>query len=224
MSAFGDAPPDLERPGFGTPATAAQGAAPHGRPSTRPAQSRTRCPPSRERATPVRTEHPPLSAKPVPCDRGRALRPHGARSPSRSRSTEHSTSTQSNHAPSCPTSSDTPSTSPAPRSAASRAPAAPAPSTSTASRPCACLTFADPGRQRRHHDDRRPPARPPPGRVPRAPRAAVRLLHGGHAHDARTPFLKANPDPTEHEVKQALTGNLCRCTGYKPIVEAVLDR
>jgi len=37
-------------------------------------------------------------------------------------------------------------------------------------------------------------------------------------------FLRANPDPTEQEVTRALTGNLCRCTGYKPIVEAVLDR
>lgn len=37
-------------------------------------------------------------------------------------------------------------------------------------------------------------------------------------------FLKANPDPTEPEVKAALSGNLCRCTGYAPIVEAVLDR
>jgi len=37
-------------------------------------------------------------------------------------------------------------------------------------------------------------------------------------------FLKANPDPTEQEVKHALSGNLCRCTGYAPVVEAVLDR
>jgi aerobic-type carbon monoxide dehydrogenase small subunit (CoxS/CutS family) len=37
-------------------------------------------------------------------------------------------------------------------------------------------------------------------------------------------FLKAHPDPTEDEVKEALAGNLCRCTGYRPIVEAVLNR
>jgi aerobic-type carbon monoxide dehydrogenase small subunit (CoxS/CutS family) len=37
-------------------------------------------------------------------------------------------------------------------------------------------------------------------------------------------FLKTNPEPTEDEVKHALSGNLCRCTGYRPIVEAVLDR
>jgi aerobic-type carbon monoxide dehydrogenase small subunit (CoxS/CutS family) len=35
--------------------------------------------------------------------------------------------------------------------------------------------------------------------------------------------LRENPDPTEDEVKQALAGNLCRCTGYAPIVKAVLD-
>jgi carbon-monoxide dehydrogenase small subunit len=35
-------------------------------------------------------------------------------------------------------------------------------------------------------------------------------------------LLDRNPDPTEEEVKQALSGNLCRCTGYVPIIEAVL--
>ena len=36
-------------------------------------------------------------------------------------------------------------------------------------------------------------------------------------------LLKRNPDPTEQEVREALSGNLCRCTGYQPIVAAVLD-
>ena len=36
-------------------------------------------------------------------------------------------------------------------------------------------------------------------------------------------LLMRNPDPTEEEVKEAISGNLCRCTGYKPIVEAILD-
>jgi carbon-monoxide dehydrogenase small subunit len=35
-------------------------------------------------------------------------------------------------------------------------------------------------------------------------------------------LLDENPNPTEEEVKLGLTGNLCRCTGYVKIVEAVL--
>jgi carbon-monoxide dehydrogenase small subunit len=34
-------------------------------------------------------------------------------------------------------------------------------------------------------------------------------------------LLETNPDPTENEIKHALEGNLCRCTGYINIVEAV---
>lgn len=36
-------------------------------------------------------------------------------------------------------------------------------------------------------------------------------------------LLKANPNPTEEEVIKAISGNLCRCSGYKKIVEAILD-
>jgi aerobic-type carbon monoxide dehydrogenase small subunit (CoxS/CutS family) len=35
------------------------------------------------------------------------------------------------------------------------------------------------------------------------------------------PFLKENPHPTEEEIRGILTGNLCRCTGYQHIVDAV---
>jgi len=35
------------------------------------------------------------------------------------------------------------------------------------------------------------------------------------------PFLKQTPDPTEDEIRHALSGNLCRCTGYQHIVDAV---
>jgi carbon-monoxide dehydrogenase small subunit len=33
--------------------------------------------------------------------------------------------------------------------------------------------------------------------------------------------LKENPDPSEHEIREGLEGNLCRCTGYHNIVKAV---
>ena len=36
-------------------------------------------------------------------------------------------------------------------------------------------------------------------------------------------LLDRNPDPSEHEVRHWLAGNLCRCTGYDKIVRAVLD-
>jgi len=36
-------------------------------------------------------------------------------------------------------------------------------------------------------------------------------------------LLDKNPDPTEHQVRHWLAGNLCRCTGYDKIVRAVLD-
>jgi carbon-monoxide dehydrogenase small subunit len=36
-------------------------------------------------------------------------------------------------------------------------------------------------------------------------------------------FLGDNPDPTEREVREAISGNLCRCTGYQGIVDAALD-
>ena len=35
------------------------------------------------------------------------------------------------------------------------------------------------------------------------------------------PFLEENPDPSELEIRKAISGNLCRCTGYQHIVEAV---
>jgi carbon-monoxide dehydrogenase small subunit len=36
-------------------------------------------------------------------------------------------------------------------------------------------------------------------------------------------FLREHPEPTEDEVRVAISGNLCRCTGYQGIVDATLD-
>ncbi len=57
------------------------------------------------------------------------------------------------------------------------------------------------------------------------------LDHGGVQCGFCTPgvlisaraLLNRNPDPTEAEVRKSLVGNLCRCTGYIRIVDAVLD-
>jgi aerobic-type carbon monoxide dehydrogenase small subunit (CoxS/CutS family) len=38
-----------------------------------------------------------------------------------------------------------------------------------------------------------------------------------------TAFLREHPDPTEAQVRDAISGNLCRCTGYANIVAAALD-
>ena len=36
-----------------------------------------------------------------------------------------------------------------------------------------------------------------------------------------TAFLEANPSPTDRQIREALSGNLCRCTGYQGIINAV---
>ena len=35
------------------------------------------------------------------------------------------------------------------------------------------------------------------------------------------PFLDENPEPSEQEIREAISGNLCRCTGYQHIVDAI---
>jgi carbon-monoxide dehydrogenase small subunit len=38
-----------------------------------------------------------------------------------------------------------------------------------------------------------------------------------------TELLTKNPHPSEEEIREAISGNLCRCTGYKSIVDAIVD-
>lgn len=40
---------------------------------------------------------------------------------------------------------------------------------------------------------------------------------------AATALLEKNPKPTAHEVQEAISGNLCRCTGYEAIIESVVE-
>jgi carbon-monoxide dehydrogenase small subunit len=40
---------------------------------------------------------------------------------------------------------------------------------------------------------------------------------------AATELLEKNPHPDEKEIKEAIAGNLCRCTGYEPIIKAITD-
>jgi carbon-monoxide dehydrogenase small subunit len=46
----------------------------------------------------------------------------------------------------------------------------------------------------------------------------VRLLHAG---SRRGGLLQRTPDPSDDEIREALSGNLCRCTGYAKIFDAV---
>jgi carbon-monoxide dehydrogenase small subunit len=80
------------------------------------------------------------------------------------------------------------------------------------------------GRAAGHHGrgaGHRRRARPGAGGLLGRARPAVRLLHPGMMLSARA-LLDREPDPSEEDVRWALSGNLCRCTGYQNIVKAVL--
>ena len=51
----------------------------------------------------------------------------------------------------------------------------------------------------------------------------MRLLHSGLHDDRCTHLLESNPDPTDDEIRHALSGNLCRCTGYVQMYQAIKD-
>ena len=84
----------------------------------------------------------------------------------------------------------------------------------------ACLMFAV------QADGRvtRSKASPPDGELTaptgllRQPRSPVRLLHARHRVSAPE-LLRDNPTPTRDEVREGISGNMCRCTGYQHIVE-----
>ena len=87
-----------------------------------------------------------------------------------------------------------------------------------------CLTLAEPAEG---SGSRLRLASPPARRCTRCSRLhgqfrrPVRLLHAGHA-DRGQGAARRNPDPTREEVVEAISGNICRCTGYEPIINAIL--
>ena len=62
----------------------------------------------------------------------------------------------------------------------------------------------------------------PAGRFQAPSRAAMRLLHSRDP-DVADHYLRERPSPTEDELRDLLSGHLCRCTGYTPIIRAALD-
>ncbi len=76
------------------------------------------------------------------------------------------------------------------------------------------------GETARLADRRGHPTRPDPAGVHRRRRRPVRLLHPGLLV-AADEMLEHNPTPTDADIREALSGNLCRCTGYEKIMDAV---
>ena len=114
---------------------------------------------------------------------------------------------------------------PARRTPASRASAARARSTSTACSVCSCLVAAGQaeGREVVTVEGLAAGRRAAPGAagVRRGRRRAVRLLHARADRRRRTTCCARDPRPSDAEIREALAGNLCRCTGYEKILDAV---
>ena len=64
-------------------------------------------------------------------------------------------------------------------------------------------------------------AAPAPGGVPGEPQLPVRLLHAGLRDDRLSRCSQEGHELDEAEIREELSGNLCRCTGYQSIVEGV---
>ena len=109
----------------------------------------------------------------------------------------------------------------APRTPASRASAARARCCSTARLVCSCLVLAA-GRRSTDHPHRRvawPTSARPVRRAAglrRRRRRAVRLLHARAGDGRARPARPAAPAPDDLAVREAISGNLCRCTGLRP--------
>ena len=114
---------------------------------------------------------------------------------------------------------------PARRTPASRASAARARCCSTArssarascSRRRPTATTSSPSRGSREGERAAPRA----AGVRRGGRRAVRLLHAGPRSSRPPTCSRATPSPNDDEIREALSGNLCRCTGYAKIFDAV---